>query len=156
MESVKDKLKALGIVLPPPPAPAGAYVPYVQAGNLVFVSGQLPRSGDVLVKGKVGAEVNLQTAKQAARTAGINGLAVLDSAVGLDRVKRIVKLMVIVSCVPSFTDQPQVANGASDLMLEVFGEQGRHARMAASAPALPLDACVEVEMIAEVKAPDER
>ena len=156
MSNARARLKELGIVLPPAVAPLGSYVPTVQVGSLVFVSGQLPRQGDVLIKGKLGADVSLETGRNAARTAALNGLAALDAAVGLDRVKRIVKLMVVVACVPGFTDQPQVANGASDLMVEVFGDAGRHARLAVSAPVLPADACVEVEMIAEVKAADER
>jgi len=129
-----------------------AYVPFCRVGNLVFVSGQLPmKDGAMVVKGSVPGQVSIETAAAAARQAAINGLAVLaDAAGGLDRVKRIVRVGVFVCSEAGFTDQPKVANGASELLQEVFGESGRHARAAVGNIALPLGACVEVELLAEV------
>jgi enamine deaminase RidA (YjgF/YER057c/UK114 family) len=129
-----------------------AYVPFCRVGNLVFVSGQLPMKDGVMVaKGSVPGQVSIETAAAAARQAAINGLAVLaDAAGGLDRVKRIVRVGVFVCSEAGFTDQPKVANGASELLQEVFGESGRHARAAVGNIALPLGACVEVELLAEV------
>ena len=153
MGKVEDRLAAAGIELPPPPAPMGAYVPAVSAGGLVFVSGQLPRWGDELrFIGKVDAELSLDQAREAARLAALNAVSVLRAEVGdLDRVRRIVKLKGSVVSSPGFVNQPQVINAASDVMLEVFGEAGRHARMAVGVAEMPGRASVAVELIAEVE-----
>src|SRR5687767_1467486 len=121
---IEAKLASLGIKLPSPPAPAGSYVPVVVSHNLAFVAGQIPaESGQVKFKGKVGREVSIEAGQQAARLCTINALAQLKSALGsLDRIKRIVKVTGFVNCDPSFTEQPKVVNGASDLLVQVFGE----------------------------------
>lgn len=146
--SADDNLNRLGIVLPDAPAPAANYVPYVVAGNLVFVSGQLPLvDGKLSVTGHVGKDVTTSEAAQQARLCAINLLAQLKAACGddLSRVRQVVKLGGFVACTDSFTDQPEVINGASDLMVEVFGDAGRHARFAVGANTLPRGTCVEVE-----------
>lgn len=150
-ETPTTRLAALGLSLPPAPKPVAAYVPSVRTGNLVFVSGQLPMKDGVLAKGTVPGQVSVEAAAAAARQAALNGLAVLaDAAGGLDRVKRIVRVGVFVCSEAGFTDQPKVANGASELLQQVFGEAGRHARAAVGNIALPLGACVEVELLAEI------
>jgi enamine deaminase RidA (YjgF/YER057c/UK114 family) len=154
MTGIADRLRELGIELPHPPKPVAAYVPAVRTGNLIYISGQVPlRDGALLATGPVPSQVSIQQAWEAARQCALNGLAVLAGALGgdLDRVQRIVRLGVFVCCDPGFTDQPKVANGASELLQEIFGESGRHARAAVGSIALPLGATVEVEMIAEVK-----
>jgi enamine deaminase RidA (YjgF/YER057c/UK114 family) len=154
MSKVLTRLKEKGIELPAAPAPMGAYVPAVRAGNLVFVSGQLPRQGDAMrYRGKVDAELTLPEAQAAARLAALNAVAALGTAVpDLDRVRRIVKVRVSVASSPGFVNQPQVANAASELLVEVFGEAGRHARMAVGVAELPGNAAVAVELVAEVEA----
>ncbi|AFU58229.1 putative endoribonuclease L-PSP [Candidatus Nitrososphaera gargensis Ga9.2] len=150
---IEDKLASLGITLPSPPAPAGSYVPVVVThNNLAFVAGQIPtEGGQVKFKGKVGRDISIEAGQQAARLCTINALAQLKSALGsLDRVKRAVKVTGFVSCDPLFADQPKVINGASDLLVQVFGENGRHARAAVGVSSLPLDSAVEVEFIVEV------
>lgn len=146
------RLAALGLSLPPAPKPVAAYVPFSRVGALVFVSGQLPmKDGSMVAKGQVPSQVPVETAAAAARQAALNGLAVLaDAAGGIDRVKRIVRVGVFVCSDAGFTEQPKVANGASELLQQVFGEAGRHARAAVGNIALPLGACVEVELLAEV------
>jgi enamine deaminase RidA (YjgF/YER057c/UK114 family) len=128
-------------------------MPAVRTGNLLFLSGQLPLvEGKLVGTGSVGATVDLETAKQAARTAALNALAIVaDQAGSLDNVARIVRVGVFVASAPGFTQQPQVANGASELLVEVFGEQGKHARAAVGVAELPLGAPVEVEMVVELK-----
>ena len=147
-----QRLKEAGITLPTPPAPVGSYVPGMRVGNLVMVSGQLPMAdGKLTAAGRVGRDVTLEQAQAAARVCGLNALAIAsDVAGGLDRIARIVRLAVFVNSADGFTDQPKVANGASDLMVEVFGDQGRHVRAAVGANELPLNAAVEVELIAEL------
>ena len=143
-----DNLKRLGITLPDAPAPAANYVPYVVAGSMVFVSGQLPLvDGKLSVTGHVGKDVTTQQAAEQARQCGINLLAQLNAACGgdLGRVKRVLKLGGFVACTEEFTDQPEVINGASDLMVAVFGDAGRHARFAVGSNTLPRGTCVEVE-----------
>lgn len=147
-------LKALGITLPPAPKPVAAYIPFVRSGSLIFVSGQLPmRDGALLATGQCPSPVPMEKAQEAARQCVLNGLAVVADALGgsLDRVERIVRLGVFVSSADGFTEQPKVANGASELLQQVFGERGRHARAAVGVNALPLGACVEVEMTVEVR-----
>ena len=146
--SADDNLNRLGITLPDAPAPAANYVPYVVAGNTVYVSGQLPLvDGKLSVTGHVGKEVSTEQAAQQARQCAINLLAQLKAACGgnLSRVKQVVKLGGFVACTDDFTDQPEVINGASDLMVEVFGDAGRHARFAVGSNTLPRGTCVEVE-----------
>jgi enamine deaminase RidA (YjgF/YER057c/UK114 family) len=127
-------------------------VPVVVAGNLVFVSGQIPlESGQVKFRGKVGKEVSVEAGQQAARLCTINALAQLNAALGsLDRIKRIVKVTGFVNCDPNFAEQPKVINGSSDLLVQVFGEAGKHARAAIGVSSLPLDSSVEVEFIVEI------
>jgi enamine deaminase RidA (YjgF/YER057c/UK114 family) len=154
MSTVQKRLEAAGVTLPAAPKPVAAYVPSVKVGNLVFVSGQIPlRDGELMATGPVPSAVGPDEAADAARQCAINAMAVLAAALDgdLDRVRRIVRVGVFVASDPAFNGQPQVANGASDLLVEVFGDAGRHARAAVGSVALPLGATVEVEMIAEVK-----
>jgi enamine deaminase RidA (YjgF/YER057c/UK114 family) len=147
------RLAALGIELPPVPAPVASYIPAVRAGHLVFLSGQGPiADGKPIVTGKVGVDLTEEEAYQAARTTILRSLAVLRAELGsLDKVRRIVKLTGWVNSAPGFTRQPWVINGASDLLVEIFGEAGRHARSAVGANELPLDIPVEIEIVVEVE-----
>ena len=149
---VEEKLASLGIKLPVPPAPAGSYVPVVVTGNLAFVAGQIPtEGGQVKFRGKIGRDLTIEAGQQAARLCTINALAQLKSALGsLDRVKRFVKITGFVNCDSSFTDQPEVINCASDLLVQVFKDNGKHARAAVGVSSLPLDSAVEIEFIAEI------
>lgn len=149
--SVSDRLAALGLTLPPVPAPVAAYVPAVRSGAMIYTSGQLPFvAGELLATGVVGAEVSLEQAVACARQCALNALAAVASqAGGLDGV-RIVKVVGFVASADGFTSQPQVVNGASELIGEVLGEHGVHARSAVGVAQLPLGAPVEVEVIAEV------
>lgn len=150
---IEKRLQELGIELPAAPAPVASYVPFVVAGNLVFVSGQVPLvNGEIKHVGRVGAGLSLEDGQAAARTVGLNLIAQIKQACGgdLDRVVRVVKLGGFVNCTPDFTDLPKVINGASDLMSEVFGEKGAHARFAVGAPSLPLGASVEIEAVFEI------
>ena len=151
MSTIDSRLAELGIQIPTLAAPAGAYVPYVVTGNLVFTAGQLPFSDGALpATGKVGAEVDADAAKDYARTAALNALAAVQAAIGsLDRVTRVVKLVGFVASDPSFSGQPGVINGASEVLGEIFGELGKHARSAVGVAVLPLDSPVEVELIVE-------
>ena len=149
----ETRLAALGITLPAAAAPAGNYVPFVVSGNTVFLSGQLPfKDGTLTTLGHLGDTVSIEDGYQAARLCAINLIAQIKAAAGgdLDRVARIVRLGGFVAGTAAFTDQPKVLNGASDLMVEVFGDIGRHARVAVGAPALPLNAAVEVDAIVEL------
>ncbi len=146
-----ERLAELGLELPAIPAAAGSYVPAVQAGTLLFTSGQLPFvAGKLPATGKVGAQVSPEDAKSYARIAALNVLAAAHAAVGLDNVQRLVKVVGFVNSAPGFTAQPGVINGASDLFVEVLGEDGRHARSAVGVSELPLDTPVEVEAIFQV------
>lgn len=149
---IEDKLASLGIKLPSPPAPAGSYVPVVISHNLAFVAGQIPtEAGQVKFKGKVGRDLSIEAGQQAARLCTVNALAQLKSALGsLDKIKRVIKVTGFVNCDLTFTDQPKVINGASDLLVQVFGEAGKHARAAVGVSSLPMDSAVEVEFIVEV------
>lgn len=148
---IEQRLAALGLSLPEPAAPVAAYVPVVVAGGLAHVSGQLPFIGGNLVVGRLGESVSLEAGAAAARACGLMILAQLKAALGsLERVDRIVKLGAFVASTDEFTDQPKVANGASELMAAVFGEAGKHARSAVSVPVLPLGAAVEVDAIVAV------
>ena len=147
-----ERLAELGLTLPVVATPAGSYLPAVRSGNLVFTSGQLPVvDGALLATGKVGADVAPEQAKELARTCALNGLAAVDALVGLDAVVRVVKVVGFVASLPAFTGQPGVVNGASELLGEVFGDAGQHARSAVGVAVLPLDAPVEVELVVEVR-----
>lgn len=149
--SWRARLSELGIELPETAAPLAAYVPAVRAGNLVYTSGQLPMVGGKLAgSGKVGAQVSPEEAHALARTCALNALAAVDALVGIDAVTRVVKVVGFVASAPNFNGQPAVVNGASELLGEVFGEAGAHARSAVGVCELPLDAPVEVELILEV------
>jgi enamine deaminase RidA (YjgF/YER057c/UK114 family) len=153
MPRTEARLAELGISLPAPPAPVASYVPYVAFGNLVFISGQVTFAPDGLkYTGVVGADLSLDDGKAAARLCAINVIAQLKAACGgnLDRVKRIVKLTVFVNAAPGFAQHPEVANGASDLFVDVFGEAGRHARSAVGAGSLPRNVATEVEAVVEI------
>ena len=146
--SIAERLAELGIVLPEPAAPVASYVPVVVTGNLAHVSGQLPFIDGQLVTGRLGEDVELELGARAARACGLMILAQLDAALGsLERVERVIKLGAFVNSAAHFTDQPKVANGASDLMAEVFGDAGRHARSAVGVPVLPLGAAVEMDAV---------
>ncbi len=149
---VQARLKDLGITLPEPPKPVASYVPFVQTGNLIFVSGQTSMTSAGVMGGIVPEERSLEDAIAAARVCAINILAQLNAALDgdLNRVKRVIKLGGFVYCGPDFKDHPKVINGASDLMQDVFGEAGRHARAAVGAPSLPLGCSVEIDAIVEV------
>ena len=152
MSTAEDRLAALGFTVPEVAAPVAAYIPAVRAGSLVFTSGQLPmRNGELMRAGKVGGDVSPEAATACAQQAGLNALAAIKAEIGsLEAIKRIVKVTVFVASTPDFTGQPQVANGVSLLLGEVFGDAGRHVRSAVGVPVLPLDAPVEVELTVEV------
>eukprot|EP01098_Paradermamoeba_levis_P008951 TRINITY_DN3696_c0_g2_i3.p1 TRINITY_DN3696_c0_g2~~TRINITY_DN3696_c0_g2_i3.p1 ORF type:complete len:156 (-),score=47.48 TRINITY_DN3696_c0_g2_i3:69-536(-) len=152
--SAEAALKQQGIDLPEPATPAFSYIPTVITGNQIWVSGQVPFKGkDLLHCGKVGGSVSLEQAQEAAKQCVINGLAHVKKAIGsLDEVSRVIKVTVFVASAPGFTDQPKVANGASDFLISVFGENGRHTRSAVGVFELPLGVSVEVEMVLELKA----
>lgn len=149
----EQRLSELGLTLPEVVPPLAAYVPAVRTGDYVYTSGQLPVvDGKLAVTGKVGAEVSAEEAKELARTCALNALAAIKSVVGdLSKVVRIVKVVGFVASAPGFTGQPVVVNGASELLGEVFGDAGKHARSAVGVAVLPLDAPVEVEVVAEVR-----
>jgi enamine deaminase RidA (YjgF/YER057c/UK114 family) len=149
--SIYVKLSELGITLPPVAAPAAAYVPFVQTGKLVFLSGHLAKKDGMVWVGQFGKNMNAEDGKAAARAIAIDLMGTLHAAVGdLNRVKRIVKLMSLVNSTGDFTEQHLVTNGASELIGEIFGAKGAHARSAFGVAQIPLGACVEIEMIAEV------
>jgi len=151
MAAVSDRLAELGIELPPVAAPVAAYLPAVRTGSLVYTSGQLPTVGGSLpATGRVGAEVTAEDAAGYARTCALNALAAVHALVGVDSVVRVVKLVGFVASAPGFGGQPAVVNGASELLGQVFGEAGRHARSAVGVAELPLNAPVEIELIVEV------
>lgn len=151
MSKLDDRLAELGLVLPESSKPVAAYIPAVVSGNLVYTSGQLPMTDGVLpATGKVGAEVSAEDAKTYSRTCVLNGLAAARSVIGsLDRITRVVKVVGFVASDPAFTGQPGVINGASELLGEIFGEPGQHARSAVGVAVLPLDAPVEIEFVFE-------
>lgn len=150
---VEERLKELGVTLPEPAKPVAAYIPYSRSGNLIFISGQDCRvNGELKYKGKVGQDVTEEEAYDAAKITAINLLAILKSAVGdLDKVKRIVNLHGYVNSAKGFVRQPMVINGASEFLVEVFGERGKHSRCALSCNELPFDTAVEIDMIVEVE-----
>ena len=150
--SYEAKLKELGVTLPDPPKPVANYVPVVRVGDLLFLSGVLPsRDGQLIMTGKLGQELTMEPGKEASRVAVLNGLSIIRHAAGsLDRVRQIVKMVGHIASAPGFTDQPQVLNGASDLLVSVFGDAGRHARVAVGAAELPRQAPVEIELIVQL------
>ena len=152
MSQIDDRLAALGIALPEPVAPVANYVPFVKSGREVFISGQVSIGPDGLVSGVLGQDMDIAAGQAAARLCAINLISQLKAACegDLDRLQRVVKLGGFVAAVPGFTEIPQVINGCSDLMVEVFGEKGRHARSAVSCPVLPLGAAVEIDGVFEI------
>jgi enamine deaminase RidA (YjgF/YER057c/UK114 family) len=152
MSSPEERLAELGLSVPEVAKPVAAYIPAVRSGNQVFTSGQLPmRDGKLITTGKVGAEVSQEEAVECARQCALNALAAIKAEIGdLSSIKRIVKVVAFIASAPDFTAQPQVANGVSELLGEVFGEAGRHSRSAVGVSVLPLDAPVEVELLVEV------
>ena len=150
--AIETRLSELGLSLPDAPAPAANYVPFVKSGNMVYVSGQISQGPDGLTRGKLGADMDVAAGAAAAKSCALSLIAQLRAACDgdLGRLRRVVKLTGFVNSTADFTDQPKVINGASDLMVAVFGDQGRHARSAVSAASLPLDVAVEIEAIFEV------
>ena len=153
MSQAETRLREKGLELPPGPSPLAQYVGAVRTGNLVFVSGHGPtKDGQLMYRGKVGQDVDVETGYQAAQLVCLNMLASLKGEIGdLDKVKRIVKLLGMVNCAPDFGQQPEVINGASDLLVHVFGDRGRHARSAVGMAGLPRGIAVEIEMVVEVE-----
>jgi enamine deaminase RidA (YjgF/YER057c/UK114 family) len=150
---ILDKLASLGLTLPTVPAPIAAYVNCVRSGNLLFLSGGLPIDGDTKIIGKVPSEVSIEEAKKGARMIVLNRLAVIQDEIGsLDKVRQIVTLTGFVNSEPDFYGHPQVINGASELLVEIFGDRGKHSRTALGAAALPLNVAVEINMIVEIEA----
>jgi enamine deaminase RidA (YjgF/YER057c/UK114 family) len=153
---IEEKILSLGIEIPDPPRSAGSYVQVVTTGNLVFVSGQIPvESGSIPMqvkfKGKVGKDLSLEQGKEAAKLCIINALAQLKSSLGsLDKIRKFVKVSGFVNCDSSFSSHPQVINGASDFIVQIFGEEGRHARLAVGVNSLPMDSAVEIELVVEI------
>jgi enamine deaminase RidA (YjgF/YER057c/UK114 family) len=152
MSAPEERLAELGLSVPEVPTPVAVYVPAVVSGDLVFTSGQLPmKNGELMLTGKVGGEVAPEEAKEAAQQCALNAIAAVKSVIGdLDRVAQVVKVVAFVASTPDFTGQPQVANGASELLGKVFGDAGIHARSAVGVPVLPLDSPVEVEIVVRI------
>jgi enamine deaminase RidA (YjgF/YER057c/UK114 family) len=150
---IESRINELKIVLPDAPKPVAAYIPAKQTGKLVFTAGQLPMvNGELISKGLLGQDVEIDEASRAARICTLNALAAIKGVIGdLDRIKQIVRVVGYVASVPTFTQQPAVVNGASELLLEIFGENGKHARSAVGMAVLPLNASVEIELTVEVE-----
>ena len=148
---IEEKLESLGILLPTPPKPAGSYIPVVRTGNLVFVSGQIPmKDGLVQFKGQVPTSISVEEAQKAARLCMINVLAQLKAELGtLDKISRIVRVSGFVNSSSEFYEQPKIINTASDILYEIFGEKGKHTRIAVGVASLPLNSAVEIDLIAE-------
>ena len=149
-QNIYDKLKALNITLPAVATPAAAYLPFVQTGNLLFLSGHLAKKDGKVIVGQLGKTMTTEEGKAAARAIAIDLMGTLEAAVGLSKIKRIVKVMSLVNSSSDFTEHHLVTNGASELFAEVFGDAGQHARSAFGVAQIPMGACVEIEMIAEV------
>ncbi|MCB0732409.1 MAG: RidA family protein [Ignavibacteriae bacterium] len=149
---IEEKIKELGHIIPEAPKPLASYIPVTKIGNLVFTAGQIPlKNGELQFKGKVGKNITLEQGVKSAELCTINCLSVIKLIVGnLDNVKKIVKVTVFVNSAEGFTDQPKVANGASDLLVNIFGENGKHVRSAVGVNELPIDSATEIEMIVEV------
>ena len=153
MKNIESIIIELGLMLPDTPKPVAAYIPAKQTGNLVFTAGQLPMvNGELISKGLLGQDIEIDEANKAARICTLNALAAIKGVIGdLDRIKQIVRVVGYVASVPTFTQQPAVVNGASELLLEIFGENGKHARSAVGMAVLPLNASVEIELTVEVE-----
>ena len=153
MANIESRIKEIGFSLPEAPKPVAAYIPAKQTGNLVFTAGQLPMvNGELISKGLLGQDVEIDEANKAARICTLNALAAIKGVIGdLDRIKQIVRVVGYVASVPTFTQQPAVVNGASELLLEIFGENGKHARSAVGMAVLPLNASVEIELTVEIE-----
>ena len=153
MGKIEERLKELGLSLPPAPSPMGSYLPWTRVGNIVFISGQLPRRGNELVyKGKISSQLSIEQGIEASKLCALNAISVLKSAiVELDKVEQILRLTCWVASDPDFFDQPKIANGASDLLVEVFGERGKHSRMTTGVIALPANAPVAVDLVVAVE-----
>ena len=149
---IMDKLKENNIILPSPPSPAGSYIPVVLTGNLAFVSGQIPiKEGKVACSGKVPVEQSVENAQEAAKLCIINGLAQLNTHFGtLENIKKIIRISGFVNSTSDFSEQPKIINHASDLLFEIFGDSGKHSRVAVGVSSLPLNSTVEIDMIVEV------
>ena len=152
MNNIENKIKELGLQLPEPPKPLAAYIPAKQTGNLVFTAGQLPMvNGEIILKGLLGQDVEIEPAYNAAKICTLNALSAIKGVIGdLDKIKQVVRVVGYVASVPTFTQQPAVVNGASEFLLEVFGDKGKHARSAVGMAVLPLNAAVEIELTVEV------
>ena len=150
---IEDKIKELGYSIPEAPKPLAAYIPAIQTGNLIFTAGQLPvQNGKLIAEGKLGKDVSPEVGMEAAKISALNCLSVVKSIAGsLDKIERIVKVTVFVNSAEGFTAQPQIANGASEFLVNVFGEAGKHVRSAVGVNELPLNAPVEIEMVVQVK-----
>ena len=153
MANIESRMKEMGLALPEAPKPVAAYIPAKQSGNLVFTAGQLPMvNGELISIGLLGQDVEIDEANKAARICTLNALAAIKGLIGdLDRIKQIVRVVGYVASIPTFTQQPAVVNGASELLLEIFGESGKHARSAVGMAVLPLNASVEIELTVEVE-----
>jgi enamine deaminase RidA (YjgF/YER057c/UK114 family) len=153
MSKIEDRLKSLGLELPAIPKPLAAYIPAKQSGKLVFTAGQLPMvNGDLISKGLLGKDVEIEEANNAARICTLNALAAIKGVIGdLDKIKQVVRVVGYVASLPTFTQQPAVVNGASELLLEIFDDAGKHARSAVGMAALPLNASVEIELTVEIE-----
>ena len=149
---IEKRLKELGIIIPNAPKPAGSYIPVVLSGKLAFVSGQIPiKDGQVIYQGKVGIEQSIEQAQKAAKLCIINGLAQINTYFGtLDNLEKIIKISGFVNSAQDFTEHPKVINAASDFLVEIFGEEGRHSRIAIGVSSLPLNATVEIDMLVEI------
>jgi enamine deaminase RidA (YjgF/YER057c/UK114 family) len=150
---IEDRLKSLSIIIPELSPPLASYLPAKQSGKLIFTAGQLPMvNGELISKGLLGQGVEIEDAKNAARVCTLNALAAIKGVIGdLDRIKQVVRVVGYVASIPTFTQQPAIVNGASELLLEIFGEKGKHARSAVGMAVLPLNASVEIELIVEVE-----
>ena len=153
MSNVESRLESLGIVLPNAARPVASYIPAKKVGNLIFTSGQLPMvNGELISKGLLGQSVEIEEANMAAKICTLNALAAIKNLIGdLDKIQQIVKVTGYVACVPTFIEQPAVVNGASEFLLELFGESGKHARSAVGMSSLPLNSSVEIELTVEVR-----
>ena len=153
MGKIEERLIELGIEIPAAPKPVAAYIPAKKSGNLVFTAGQLPMvNGELVLKGLLGQDVEIEDANKAARICALNALAAIKGVIGdLDQIKQVVRVVGYVASIPTFTQQPAVVNGASELLVEIFGEAGKHARSAVGMAVLPLNASVEIELTVEVE-----